>query len=176
MIQVRSLRRLIQEEHYPDEWKVLVCCVLLNRCRGETVRNVIDQLFAAFPDARSMTTADVSTLASILRPLGFQNRRAKTLVDMSSRFIQPWSNVDELPGVGRYAADCYRIFFLEELGDKPPDDGPLSDYWIAAKSGLWPEQGWVHDEQVQGRKDRLVRLESERRGMGGLVTGRRSRI
>ena len=53
MIGVHTLRDLIQERYYPDEFKVLVCCLLLNRCCGETVRGVVDKLFERFPDAAS---------------------------------------------------------------------------------------------------------------------------
>lgn len=154
MIRVHSLRDLIQERYYPDEWKVLVCCLLLNRCRGETVRGVVDKLFQRFPDAHTVTEADVGELTDILRPLGFQNQRAKRLVEFSRAFMSGWRDVRELPGVGDYAADCYRIFFLEELGDEPPDDGPLTDYWIAAKAGLWPSDGWPFDAEVEARRSR----------------------
>lgn len=164
MISVRSTRRLIQEEYYPDEWKVLVCCVLLNRCRGETVRKVIEELFDVYPDADSMRNAELSRLTLLLKPLGFQNRRASTLVAMATKFCEEWHDVRELPGVGRYAYDCYRIFFLEELPNDPPEDGPLTDYWISAKSGLWPKQGWGYDAEVQERKRRMVCLEQRRRG------------
>lgn len=163
MISVRSTRRLIQEEYYPDEWKVLVCCVLLNRCRGETVRTVVDKLFHVLPDAESTKKADIVQLTSLLQPLGFQNRRAKTLINMATRFCEDWYDVRELPGVGSYAYDCYRIFFLEELTDDPPDDGPLTDYWISAESGLWPKQGWGYDEEVQRRKLRMARLGNQQR-------------
>lgn len=142
MIRVHSLRDLLQEQYYPDVFKVMVCCLLLNKCRGETVRKIINRLFLCFPNASSMAKADVGELTDVLRPLGLQNQRAKRLVEFARAFLGEWKDVRELPGVGDYAADCYRIFFLEELGDEPPDDGPLTDYWIAAKAGMWPEGGW----------------------------------
>ncbi len=137
MISVRSLRDLIQEQYYPDEFKVLVCCLLLNRCRGETVRGVTDKLFERFPSATSMAQADAGELTTILRPLGFQNQRAKRLVEFSKAYEAGFQDVSELPGVGQYASDCHRIFFKEELGDDPPNDHALVDYWIAAKAGGW---------------------------------------
>ncbi len=142
MIRVHSLRDLIQEQYYPDVFKVLVCCLLLNRCRGETVRRVVDDLFLKFPNASSMAQASVGELTDVLRPLGFQNQRAKRLVEFARAFLGEWKDVRELPGVGDYAADCYRILFLEELGDDPPEDHALTDYWILAKAGMWPEGGW----------------------------------
>jgi endonuclease III len=155
MIRVHSLRDLIQERYYPDEFKVLVCCLLLNRCRGETVRGVVDKLFDRFPDAIDMMAADVGELTEILRPLGFQNQRAKRLIEFSKAYMSGWKDVRELPGVGDYAADCWRIFFLERLGDEPPDDHALVDYWVAAKAGMWPIEGWGRDLVVEARR-RLV--------------------
>lgn len=152
MIPVRSLRDLIQERYYPDQWKVLVCCLLLNRCRGDTVRGVVERLFEAYPDAVAMIDASLEELTGILRPLGFQNQRAKRLVEFSKAFMSGWRDVRELPGVGEYAADCFRIFFLEELGNLPPDDHALVDYWIAAKAGMWPEEGWGHDPAVEAQR------------------------
>lgn len=142
MITVRSVRDLVQEMYYPDGFKCLVCCMLLNKCRGETVRAVLDPLFGKFPDASTMSTAEEADLAAILKPLGLQNQRAKRLVQFAKAFDAGFQDVRELPGVGNYAADFWRIFFLEELGDEPPDDGPLTDYWVAAKAGMWPEGGW----------------------------------
>ena len=137
MIRVRSPRDLIQEQHYPDKFKVLVCCLLLNRCRGETVRNVLDTLFTRFPDAAKMAHADVKELTAVLQSLGFQNQRAKRLIEFSKAYEVGFSDVKQLPGVGQYAADCHRIFFEEDLGDEPPDDKALVDYWVWAKSGGW---------------------------------------
>lgn len=154
MILVRSQRDLIQEEYYPDEFKVLVCCLLLNRCRGDTVRPIVVELLARYPDAISMAAADLEALTRLLRPLGLQRQRAKRLVEFSRAYAAGWEDVRDLPGVGDYAADCWRIFFLEELGDLPPDDGPLAEYWIEAKARLWPTNGWGYDPSVEERKAR----------------------
>lgn len=142
MITVRSLRDLVQEEFYPDGFKCLVCCLLLNKCRGETVRTVLDPLFTKFPDAPTMALTDAGELAAILKPLGLQNQRGKRLVAFAQAFAAGFQDVRELPGVGDYAADFWRIFFLEDLGDEPPEDHALVDYWVAAKAGMWPEGGW----------------------------------
>ncbi len=152
MIPARSIRRLIQEDHYPDEWRCLVCCLLLNRCHGATVRGVVGELFAKHPDAASMAAADVEKLTRVLKPLGFQNQRARRLVEFSKAYEGSWRDVEELPGVGEYAADFWRIFFLEELGDEAPKDHALKDYWRIAKEGLWPTEGWGHDPLVEARR------------------------
>lgn len=152
MIPVRSLRRLIQEDHYPDEFRCLVCCILLNRCRGVTVRRVLDSLFEAYPDAAAMADADHATLAALLHPLGFQRQRASRLKAFSKGYLGGFHDVAELHGIGDYASDFWRMFFLERLGDVPPDDGPLTEYWGIAKGGLWPTVGWDLDPAVERRR------------------------
>lgn len=152
VIPVRSLRRLIQEDFYPDEFKVLACCLLLNRCRGAAVRKVVGPLFDRWPDAASMAQADAEALSNTLAPLGLQRQRATRLKAFSAAFEAGFKHAAELPGVGPYAEACWRIFFLEELGDEAPDDHALKDYWRIAKGGLWPEGGWGRDERVEARR------------------------
>ncbi len=166
MIPVRSLRDLVQEQYYPDVFKVLVCCLLLNKCRGDTVRRVLDVLFSKFPTAEAMAEAQPGELSGILTPLGLQHQREKRLTQFAKAFLEGWEDVRELPGVGVYAADCYRIFFLEEIGDSPPDDGPLTDYWIAAKAGLWPDGGWPVSPEVaalRAKHDSLAGVKPKKR-------------
>jgi endonuclease III len=57
-------------------------------------------------------------MVSMLRPLGFQNRRTDRIVRMTRDFedigpgiASPISRIDELYGVGKYAADSYKMFF-----------------------------------------------------------------
>jgi methyl-CpG-binding domain protein 4 len=168
MIPVRSLRRLIQEDYYPDEFKVLVCCLLLNRTRGQQVRGVVDQLFAKYPCSYDMARADKDDLVKLLRPLGFQKQRAERLIKFADAYQGMWwQDVRDLPGVGEYAFDCWRIFFLEELTDVPPKDHALVDYWNEAKGGLWPTAGWDPDPEVDSR--RRWYLESVGSSGGGLA-------
>jgi hypothetical protein len=166
MIPVRSIRHLIQEDYYPDEFKVLVCCLLLNRTRGKQVRAVLDRVFSKWPTAESLKDANVAELSDELRSLGFQNRRSRTMIRFADAYLREWHDVEELPGIGEYASDCWRIFFLEELSDEAPKDGPLSDYWRVAKEGLWPKEGWGRDEEVERRRGRMDEMESSRRKLG----------
>jgi methyl-CpG-binding domain protein 4 len=153
MIPVRSLRRLIQEDYYPDEFKVLVCCMLLNRTRGQQVRSVVDRLFEKYPCSNDMANAVEEELVELLKPLGFQKQRAKRLIKFADAYQGMWwQDARELPGVGEYAFDCWRMFFLEELGNDPPNDHALLDYWKIAKEGLWPEEGWGPDPDVERRR------------------------
>ena len=120
---------LLQDEFKEDPWKMLVCCVLLNRTKGTTVKKIIYALFEKYPYAYAMSQADPSELAELLRPLGFQNRRAKTLIKLSEKCCSAgWKDrVDELPGGGKYAVDSWEIFQKGSL-DIEVEDKELRKY------------------------------------------------
>ena len=49
---------LIQEEYWPDEWKVLTCCLLLNLTSIKQVKPMIHDFFKKYPNPDSMTLAE----------------------------------------------------------------------------------------------------------------------
>lgn len=126
---------LLQEQYLPDEWKVLVCCILLNRTKRAQVEPIIGKLFSKYPNAATMASADVAELANLLRTLGFQNRRAKSLAKFSDEFLQSnWTDPRELHGVGEYAARGWEMLCAGIVGDEPPPDHALLYYYEHLKS------------------------------------------
>ena len=126
---------LIQETLWPDEWKILVSCVLLNRTTRRAMEKVLPALFAEYPDARSMSQARPDDLAQMTASLGFKNRRAGNLIRLSKEYLgSTWSNAEDLPGIGSYGAAVWQIFCRGELPETCPADGALSKYWAWRKS------------------------------------------
>jgi len=119
---------LLQEIYYHNPWKSMVCCILLNRTKRAQVDRVREELFRTYNDALDMADADLETLAKILQPLGFQNKRAKTLIKFSEDWVsKDWTDPRDLHGIGQYAADSYDIFYNNKL-DINPNDGVLVKY------------------------------------------------
>lgn len=123
----RSPLFLIQEEHRNNPWRMLVCCICLNQTSIKQVRSVIDIFFASFPDAFSCARASPEQIASIIRPLGIYNRRAKTLRAMSEAWSSGvWAgDPKNLPGIGRYALDSWKIFVDGEIPEGPVEEAVL---------------------------------------------------
>ena len=120
---------LLQERFWPDEWKVLVVCLMLNQTSRKQVEPMIADFFSCFPTPESIVDSCEVDLRSFLKPLGLVNRRVKTLKRFSEEFVtKKWTNAIELYGCGKYADDAYRIFMKGEWRDVEPNDHALNDY------------------------------------------------
>jgi methyl-CpG-binding domain protein 4 len=121
---------LIQETLWPNEWKILVACVLLNRTTRKSVEKIIRRLFDMWPNPTSMTSADDHHLSSVLSPLGFKNRRAVTLKRLSEEYLKAnWKHARELPGIGDYGAAAWELFCSNVMPKEKPKDHALAWYY-----------------------------------------------
>jgi A/G-specific adenine glycosylase len=107
----RANRRSFPWRDTRHPFQILVAEVLLQRSRGRTVALVFEELFARWPDAESLARARVSSIRSVIRPLGLV-RRAETLKALASAVLErggvprTLEGLLELPGVGPYAANA----------------------------------------------------------------------
>jgi methyl-CpG-binding domain protein 4 len=116
----KIIRPLLQEIYQSDDWKMLVCCMLLNQTNRKQVDTVRDMLFTTYPTAKDMAKARKEILVEILRPLGLYNRRANSLIKMSEGYVKGLP-ADELYGIGQYALDSWEIFQCGNYDIKPTD-------------------------------------------------------
>ena len=125
---------LIQETLWPNEWKILVACMLLNCTTRKSMEKVVKPLFERYPDAASMENADPTEVAELIGCLGFRNRRSKSLIEMSKAYVKnEWTHASELPGIGEYAAAAWEIFIRGILPPEPPKDHALTAYYMWRK-------------------------------------------
>jgi methyl-CpG-binding domain protein 4 len=130
MIPPRSPYGLIQEDLWPNEWKILVACMLLNCTTRSAMEKVLQPLFAKYPDAASMASADQGQLSQVIGRLGFGNRRAGNLIKMSQHYLgSNWKHARDLPGIGEYAAAAWEIFVRGTLPEDCPNDHALTLWW-----------------------------------------------
>jgi endonuclease III len=112
---------LFQEDLRGDPWKMLVCCILTNRTRGGKSRKVFLDLIQRYPGPVALSNALVPEVQEIIKPLGFFRRRAITLVAFSRAWVYSKSRIEDLPGIGKYAVDSYKIFVQGNLDVAPTD-------------------------------------------------------
>jgi len=130
----RSPYGLIQEDLFPDKWMILVTSVMLNRTSRKQVEKVLRQFAKLWPDAKSLSLANVCEIAVVLKALGLSNRRATTLLALARAYIADKNLcVSELPGIGAYATRAWEIFCEGRLGDLEPKDHALAEYWRYCK-------------------------------------------
>ncbi len=123
-----SLRRFPWRES-TDPYEVLIGEVLLQRTRGENVVAVYREFLRLWPDAGALDSARVSSIARVIRPLGLAKRApilkqlGRAIVEIGGVPHTP-TELDRLPGVGRYGAHAVPIFALHR-------NLPLVDWVIA---------------------------------------------
>lgn len=102
---------LIQERLRKNPWQMLVATILLNQTHIRQVTPVFDEFVRRWPNPTIfMLVAKHDQIVELIKPCGFQNRRAATLMKMTHAFDTGFENVANLPGVGKYSADSYNIF------------------------------------------------------------------
>jgi methyl-CpG-binding domain protein 4 len=130
MIPPRSGYGLIQEDLWPDSWKIFVSCVMLNCTTRKQVEKILPKFFSLWPRAEELLKSNPEDIAETIATLGFKNRRTKNLLSMSRLYLErEWKDPRELPGIGEYGARAWEIFCADKLGDEPPKDGALVLYW-----------------------------------------------
>ena len=104
------MERLIQEDYLGENWKMVVCCILLNQTTNQQVRKILPRLFELIPGPDSVLAIDPDLIQSTIKSTGFSKIKTARIVAMSKKWLEGFSDVKELPGVGRYASDSWEIF------------------------------------------------------------------
>ena len=101
------------ELDFGSTFQLLVAVVLSAQCTDKRINQVTPDLFAHYPDAKSMAKAEEEEVFEWIRSVSYPNAKAKHLVEMSRVLMEKFdgevpSTLDELltlPGVGRKTAN-----------------------------------------------------------------------
>lgn len=101
------------ELDFGSTFQLLVAVVLSAQCTDKRINQVTPDLFAHYPDAKSMAKAKEEDVFEWIRSVSYPNAKAKHLVEMSRVLMEKFdgevpSTLDELltlPGVGRKTAN-----------------------------------------------------------------------
>lgn len=124
---------LVQEFLRDQPWKLLVVVILLNKTSSVAALPVMLNILESWSTPEALCTAEIGDVVEILRPIGFYNRRASALIEMSKAFLRGFDDVKELPGIGKYGADSYNMFVKGEIVDDV-EDKELKKYVSWAKT------------------------------------------
>jgi endonuclease-3 len=117
----RAIERLLRKA-YPDArceldhgnaLELAVATILSAQCTDKRVNMVTPALFARYPDARALATADQRELEELIKSTGFFRNKAKSIIGMAKALVARHSGevprtMEELvalPGIGRKTAN-----------------------------------------------------------------------
>jgi methyl-CpG-binding domain protein 4 len=124
---------LIQTHYEDDPWKIMISCILLNQTSNVQVRPVIQKFFEVFPTPNSLNESHQNLISSILQPTGFQNVKARRIINFTNVWNLGERDPNKFPGIGPYGRDSWKIF-IEGKTDFSPADKKLSAYLLQLNS------------------------------------------
>jgi NTP pyrophosphatase (non-canonical NTP hydrolase) len=148
--------KMLQEFYKNEPLKFFLCCIALNRSRGETAREVMAKFFLEFPDPIILDQSYLGRVKDIVAPLGFYSTKPINMINLcecfrdmklyqGSRYLFSRQEILGLPGLGKYAADCYEAICLGNVHTnlshyKEPLDSRLRDYLVEKAGQLQLQQ------------------------------------
>ncbi len=101
------------ELHFETPFQLLVATVLSAQTTDVRVNQVTPRLFADYPTALALASADRADLESIIGPTGFFRTKSQSLLRISAELVQQYDgqvparlkDLVKLPGVGRKTAN-----------------------------------------------------------------------
>ncbi|MCH3916034.1 MAG: endonuclease III [Spirochaetia bacterium] len=94
-----------------EPFQFLISVILSAQTTDQTVNQVVPALFARYPDAVSLASADYEEVCNLIRRTGFYRNKAKNIIACSKalaggRIPDTIEELVKLPGVGRKTANC----------------------------------------------------------------------
>lgn len=101
------------ELEFGSVFQLLVAVVLSAQCTDKRVNQVTPELFAHYPDARTMAEADEAEIYEYVKSVSYPNAKARHLVELSRMLVNEYGGevpndfdaLLRLPGVGRKTAN-----------------------------------------------------------------------
>lgn len=152
---------------FTSPFELLVATILSAQSTDRTINSVTPALFARYPDAEALAGADPAELQDLIRPTGFFNAKARSLMGMAIALVERFDGrVPEhlvqlvtLPGVGRKTANVVLSVGFGKPG-LPVDTHVLR---LAKRLGLTS-----HDDPVKVEAELNPMLPARERGMFSL--------
>ena len=97
------------ELNYTKDYELLISVMLSSQTTDKMVNKVTSILYKKYDTIDKLSTANITDIKSIIKPLGNYNKKASNIIEISKRLIQDTNGVvindrvylESLPGVGR---------------------------------------------------------------------------
>lgn len=128
------------ELRYDSPFHLLIAVILSAQCTDKRVNMVTPELFAAYPDAKSLASADYDEVFPYLRSISYPGSKTRHIIGMAQKVTGDFggeipSDIDSLmslPGVGRKTANVVASIVY----DKPVIAVDTHVFRVARRLGL----------------------------------------
>lgn len=104
------------ELEFASVFQLLVAVILSAQCTDKRINQMTPELFARFPDAKTMAEAEPEDVLAYIRSVSYPNAKADHLVKMARALVEhhdgevpsDMNALLDLPGVGRKTANVIR--------------------------------------------------------------------
>lgn len=118
----RAYPRAVTALHYRNPFELLISVILSAQCTDARVNLATPALFAAYPDPRSLASADVADVERLVKSCGFFRMKAKNIIAASRDLEEKHGGqvprdrdaLEALAGVGRKTASVVMSVAFED--------------------------------------------------------------
>lgn len=150
------------ELEYTDPFELIVAVILSAQCTDKRVNLITPALLKRFPDAESMSKADVHEIFEYIKSCSYPNNKAKHLSGMSKMLVDEFGGMipsdpivlQKLPGVGRKTANVIASVIFR----KPVMAVDTHVFRVSARIGLTVNAKNPFDAEKQLTKNIPVEL------------------
>ncbi|MBR2103440.1 MAG: endonuclease III [Prevotella sp.] len=108
-----TMGKTTTELEFGSVFQLLVATVLSAQCTDKRINQVTPELFRHYPDAQSMSKAEVDDILQLIKSVSYPNSKALHLSQMSKMLVSDFNGevpsemkeLTKLPGVGRKTAN-----------------------------------------------------------------------
>jgi len=101
-----------------DPFRILISTILSQRTRDENTARASENLFSRYRTAEELARADVDAVRKLIRPSGFYNVKARSIIRVSKQLLEEFGgrvpddeeDLLKLHSVGRKTANCVLVY------------------------------------------------------------------
>lgn len=107
----------VTELNYNNAYELVIAVALSAQCTDKRVNVITPALFEAYPDAKSLASADIEDIKALINSCSFFNNKAKNLLAMAKTVVEEFDgeipmnekDLQKLAGVGQKTANVVMI-------------------------------------------------------------------